>query len=51
MPFEQAHQSFIENHHARRTGERKSQFLDLRSSPHSAVLELSATDIKAISKI
>ncbi|NOU73658.1 hypothetical protein GC098_19910 [Paenibacillus sp. LMG 31458] len=27
MPFEQAHQSFIENHHARRTGERKGRLL------------------------
>jgi hypothetical protein len=25
MPFEQAHQSFIENHHARRSGERKGR--------------------------
>lgn len=27
MPFEQAYQSFIENHHARRTGERKGRLL------------------------
>lgn len=27
MPFEQAHQSLIKNHHARRTGERKGRLL------------------------
>ena len=27
MPFEQAHQSFIETHHARRSGERKGRLI------------------------
>lgn len=27
MPFEQAHQSFIESHHSRRSGDRKGRLI------------------------
>ncbi|MCY9664003.1 hypothetical protein M5X11_03265 [Paenibacillus alginolyticus] len=40
MPFEQAHQLFIENHHARRSGERKGRLMRGHNYAEKLLLQL-----------